>query len=278
VEFDASIDPMSLRYRTLPQSNIATGVCITSNHENAFLAICGKGLRRLALKNGRSPSFTLGGFVTFVSLRHCNEVRSIYLPFAINRIQPVYWNGLHFVILLGEEGCLLANENDQKLRLDGHKPFAMAIRVDSKRQQTTKLDKSRCNSYPDRFQPVVINLSSVSESLGPQSRAFFQEGDTIGLNAIRFKAMSVSNIPSSPPGIIMSIHSTLPNASHFAAVVNHTLSSFRDGFFSTVIQPGHRLCLDQINHESNVAACDERDIWCTGGQVRTGLLWYICVL
>eukprot|EP00804_Cyclotella_cryptica_P015537 CCRYP_003558-RD/>CCRYP_003558-RD protein AED:0.28 eAED:0.29 QI:3004/0.8/0.66/1/0.4/0.33/6/0/964 len=58
-------------------------------------------------------------------------------------------------------------------------------------------------------------------------------------------------------------HSTLPNGSHFAVLANHTLS-FDGGVFSTVIRPGHTLCLDQINHESNVAAFD--DIWCTGGQ------------
>jgi len=42
--------------------------------------------------------------VTFVSLRHCSESRTIYLPFSPQSAHPVYWDGMHFVILLGEEG------------------------------------------------------------------------------------------------------------------------------------------------------------------------------
>eukprot|EP00804_Cyclotella_cryptica_P015532 CCRYP_003558-RC/>CCRYP_003558-RC protein AED:0.20 eAED:0.20 QI:174/1/1/1/0.28/0.37/8/5083/922 len=164
IDFDASIDPLSLRYRTLPQSNITTGTCVTTNPENGFLAICGKGLRRIFSRNGRSSRYTLGGFITFISLRHFSEVKSIFVPFAIDRVEPVYWNGLHFVILLGEEGSL-----DQELRLDGPRPFAMAIRVDSKGLHNSMPDKSGRSSHPDRFQPVVINLSAISESLRPQS-------------------------------------------------------------------------------------------------------------
>ena len=42
---DASLDPTTLHLRTIRQSNVITGSCITSDTGNAYLAICGKGLR-----------------------------------------------------------------------------------------------------------------------------------------------------------------------------------------------------------------------------------------
>ena len=126
--FDASIDPASIHVRTLRRSNTLTGSCMTSDTNNAYLAICGKGVRRIVHRgdNGNQQSASrrqvLGGFVTFVSLRHYTESRTIYLPFAPTSIQPVYWSGMHFVALLGEKNSLKAPRR--------RRPFVMLVRVD----------------------------------------------------------------------------------------------------------------------------------------------------
>ncbi len=123
--YDATIDPASIHMRTVRYSNTLTGSCITSDTSNSYLAICGKGLRRISHKVDRGHqynSYILGGFVTFVSLRHYTESRTIYLPFAPASIQPVYWAGMHFVALLGEK---TSKEAPHRRR-----PFAMLVRVD----------------------------------------------------------------------------------------------------------------------------------------------------
>ena len=125
--FDASIDPASIHMRTLRRSNTLTGSCMTSDTNNAYLAICGKGVRRNVHRGGNgyrqsTSRQVLGGFVTFVSLRHYTESRTIYLPFAPASIQPVYWSGMHFVALLGEKNSLKSPRR--------RRPFAMLVRVD----------------------------------------------------------------------------------------------------------------------------------------------------
>ncbi len=123
--FDATIDPASIHMRTVRRSNTLTGSCITSDTNNSYLAVCGKGLRRIVHRGDRGhqySSFVLGGFVTFVSLRHYTESRTIYLPFAPASIQPVYWAGMHFVALLGEKTSKEAPRD--------RRPYAMLVRVD----------------------------------------------------------------------------------------------------------------------------------------------------
>jgi hypothetical protein len=249
-DFDASIDYTSLPYRTLQRSNVITGTCITSNTDNPFLVICGKGIHSSISRNHRTPRFRLGGFVTFISLRHYNETRTIYVPFAAEQIQPMAWNGFHYVVVLGKKGNVCQKEADVS------KPFAMTIRVDSMK---TEPDLS-----PVRFQPVVVNLPSVSESLGSLCSDFFQEGDIVGFNSVRCRAACVSTIPSSPPGIILTFHSVLPRASSTVAVVNCSLSSVCDGRRSTSIRPGHRIILPPITENE---PRDRGNISCTGGQV-----------
>lgn len=249
-DFDASIDYTSLPYRTLQRSNVITGTCITSNTDNPFLVICGKGIHSSISRNHRTPRFRLGGFVTFISLRHYNETRTIYLPFAAEHIQPMAWNGFHYVVVLGKKGNVCQKEADVS------KPFAMTIRVDSMK---TEPDLS-----PVRFQPVVVNLPSVSESLGSLCSDFFQEGDIVGFNSVRCRAACVSTIPSSPPGIILTFHSVLPRASSTMAVVNCSLSSVCDGRRSTSIRPGHRIILPPITENEPRG---RGNISCTGGQV-----------
>jgi hypothetical protein len=67
----------------------------------------------------------------------------------------------------------------------------------------------------------------------------------------------VSNIPSSPPGIILAFCSTLSKKSP-VVVVNCSLSTFQGDSFSTLVHPCHRLCVGRPNSGK---------IWCSGGQV-----------
>jgi hypothetical protein len=141
-QYDASIDPSSLHLCTIRQSNVLTGSCVTSKTSNGYLAICGRGLRRISkreapLSSGHRFTHVLGGFVTFVSLRHYSETRTIYLPFAPESIQPMYWSGMHFVMLLGESGYVstsIHNNDASRDRRRHRKPFVMAVRVDCKQR------------------------------------------------------------------------------------------------------------------------------------------------
>lgn len=252
INFDASIDPTSLQYRTLLHSNVITGSCITSNTGNAFLVVCGKGLYRAASISHRSTHYTLGGFVTFISLRHHTETRTAYVPFAIDRIQPVIWNGCHYVMLLGEKGAIGISSCDRWKEAHATRPFAMAIRVDSKQD-----DQS-----PVRFQPIVVDLPSTQESLGTLSSTFFRDCDTKSLNEISCKTVSVSSIPSCPPGIILTIQSTFQEAASLVVVLNCSLSKFQGGVFSTSVCRGHELSLRWCTTETTPG-----NIWCSGGQV-----------
>ena len=283
---DASLDPTTLHLRTIRQSNVITGSCITSDTGNAHLAICGKGLRPIHNKaegHGRSHRYVFGGFVTFVSLRHHSESRTVYLPFAPDRIQPVYWSGMHFVMLLGEEGsplmtpslaCSVGTGSAGKYRCQ---PCVMAVRVDS----SPSVEK-RHISYPARFESISVNLPSTNESLGLLSLLFAREGG----GQIQTKAIAVSSIPSSPPGIILSLQSqptctqanSLPS-SPLVVVVNHTICPFEENAegepisLSTNIRPGHRVPLGSGLEEESLTSAEAssvslRNVWCTGGQVR----------
>lgn len=232
IDFDASIDPVSLKYRTIPETNVVTCTCTTSNTGNAFLVVCGKGLH--------STTSRLGGCVTFVSFRHYTETRTIYLPFAPSAVEPVFWDGSHYVFLLGEKGSV-----------DNRKPHAMAIRVYSK-DCTGQL-----KAPPIRFQPIDIALPS-AEFLGPLSSELNQEGFMMRRNEITYEAVSVSAIPSSPPSIILVLRSKLPDALS-VIVLNCTVSiCHQGGGFATVLQSSRRL---------EMKSAQKSDIWCTSGQV-----------
>ena len=262
IDFDASIDPLSLEYRTLPPSNVITDACTTTNSDTPFLAVCGKGLRRVHSRSSGQSHFRLGGFVTFVSLQHYNEVRTVYLSFAVHHIQPVFWNGLHYVYIYGEEGVVnTKTQGGRKLQNDSRIPIVMAIRVDS----------NQTNMFPGRFRPTTINLPSISESLGHHSRHFYGGDDTKDSNTIRYKVSSVSVIPSSPPRIVMAAYSTFPDS--FVVVVNCSLSLSQCGSMSAKVRPGHRFCLRPAM--DNIESGEDLNIWSTGGQVREFMISWL---
>ena len=265
--FDASIDPTTLSLRTIRQSNVMTGTCVTSDTINSYLAVCGKGLRRIVHKskdenNRRHISHVLGGYVTFISLRYNTELRTVYVPFAPESIQSVYWMGMYFVVLLGEEGRVTTEgDRDRQQR----RPYAMAIRVDCSRES---LLSSPSSSTPSRFQCIPIALPSISESLGVLhlSQLLTTSGSLQQLDSIETQAVAVSSIPSSPPGIILSfrVGSTL-------VVVNHTLLPFqaeavgkKQIILPTLVRPGHRALLNV--GQSDASASKSGDVWCLGGQ------------
>ena len=271
--FDASIDPATVPLRTLRRTNIVTGSCFTSDKNNNYLAVCGKGLRRNLVRGRRTHS--LGGFVTFVSLRHHAESKTIYLPFAPRTIHPVYWCGKHFVIITGEGGTF----GDDQVGDTSRRPCAVAIRVDSAQIRVDSaqggLDTLR---YFDvkRFQPVPIKLASISESLDLFSYTLSQEQTDFSSEVI-----GVSSVPSSPPGIIVSYHCLPSQEAHTSAtvVVNHTLDLSKNEAvdsmlaFGTTVRPGHMVLIDDktdcetSSDEVAVGNAAQRDpMWCTGGQ------------
>ena len=265
--FDASIDPTTLSLRTIRQSNVITGTCVTSDTNNGYLAVCSKGLRRVVHKskdenNRRHISHVLGGYVTFISLRYNAESRTVYIPFAPESIQSVYWMGMHFVVLLGEEGRV-STEGDK----DRHqrRPYAMAIRVDCS-QESPLL--SPVSLTPSRFQCMSIALPTINESLGVLhlSQLLTTSGSLQQLESIETRAIAVSSIPSSPPGIILSfrVGSTL-------VVVNHTLLPFQaEGvgkkqiILPTLVRPGHRALLNVGQSDATIS--NYGNVWCLGGQ------------
>jgi len=265
--FDASIDPTTLPLRTIRLSNIITGSCVTSDTNNSYLAVCGKGLRRIVHNskddnNRRRTSHALGGYVTFISLRHNTESRTVYVPFAPDSIQPIYWMGMHFVVLLGEEGRVTEGGLGRQQQ---RRPYSMAIRVDCSHESQLS---SHSSSIPSRFQCISIALPSISESLGVLhlSQLLTASGSLPQLDCVETRAVAVSSIPSSPPGIILSfrIGSKL-------VVVNHTLLPFQaEGVgrkqitLPTLVRPGHRALLN-VGHSGKIAS-NHGNVWCLGGQ------------
>jgi hypothetical protein len=264
--FDASIEPTTVPLRTLRRTNIVTGSCFTSDKNNSHLAVCGKGLRRNLVRGRKTHS--LGGFVTFVSLRHHAESKTVYLPFAPRNIHPVYWCGKHFVIISGEGGTF----GDDQIGDASRRPCVVAVRVDSTQGGLDTLQSFNVQ----RFQPVPIKLSSISESLGLFSYTLSQEQTDPYSEVI-----GVSSILSSPPGIIVSYQSLSSQEAHTAAtvVVNHTLDLSKNEAvdaifaFGTTVRPGHRMLIDDkidcetSSDEVTVDNSAQRDtLWCTGGQ------------
>ena len=264
--FDASIDPATVSLRTLRRTNVITASCFTSDKRNSHLVVCGKGLRR-NLVNSKAV-YKLGGFVTFVSLLHHTESKTMYLPFAPQNIHPVYWEEKHFVVVSGEGG----GYGEDKANSSRH-PCAVMIRVDSSQvgfQASQSLDITR-------FHTVPIKLPSISESLGLFSVALSQEQ-----GCIYSEIIGVSSIPSSPPGIIISFQN-LPvqeTQTTSTVVVNLTfdLSKSRavNGVFAfgTSVRRGHRVLIDN-DFESDtsfddITAINEKQqrasMWCVGGQ------------
>eukprot|EP00986_Skeletonema_menzelii_P019047 scaffold27055_cov155-Skeletonema_menzelii.AAC.12 len=258
--FDASIDPATVSLRTLRHTNIVTGSCFTSDKNNSHLAVCGKGLRRNLLRGKKIHS--LGGFVTFVSLRHYAESKTIYLPFAPRNIHPVYWRAKHFVIISGERGTYGGD----------HNPCAVIVRVDSTQGGLDTMQSIDVK----RFYPVPIKLPSINESLGLFSLTLAQEQTDVCSEII-----GVSSIPSSPPGILVSYQNLSAEEAHATTtvVVNHTLDLSKnvavgaEFAFLTTVRPGHRVLIDDTavcetspNEVAAASTLQQNNMWCTGGQ------------
>ncbi|KAL7543993.1 hypothetical protein ACHAXR_013438 [Thalassiosira sp. AJA248-18] len=273
--FDASIDPSTLPLRTLRRSNVLTGSCITSDSSNGYLAICGKGLRRRIIRNedindnsnhrGRRirQSHVLGGFVTFISLRHCAESRTVYLPFAPESIQPVYWSGMHFVVLLGEEGLphhsippttttttstsskdksttSLGNWGGAKkaIRTKCRRPFVMAVRVDCKRWEERNDIPFPSSDFPTdhhldlSFHPKKVepeqHLDSVFMSTRSLAPTAPDQEDFAATSKHPLAAMDeVPNI--SYPARFQSVSINLPSVHESLGLLSQLFTGERDG-------------------------------------------------
>ncbi|KAL9187597.1 hypothetical protein ACHAXT_005975 [Thalassiosira profunda] len=284
--FDAAVDPSSLPLRTLRHSHVLTGACVALDDDGGYLAVCGKGLRQTSGDARQGNNFALGGFVTFVSLKHGAEVRTVYLPFAPEKIQPVEWCGMQFVVLMGEEG---SPRNETQTPHAGkwgsgakglrrRRPCVAAVRADCRDfpnltgvapaeaaaqsvgpapwRSSSSLDEGGAVARPSRFQRVPVHLPSARESLGLLS-SFLGEGPA---HPIQSEVVAVSSVPSSPPGIVVSFrcHPATEQGVTCAVVVNHTLGPWEAGdggrmSLSTLVRPGHRVALEAGSEASGEA-------------------------
>lgn len=93
-----------------------------------------------------------GGFVTFISVRHKTESRTVYLPFAPKQLSAIVWGGMHFVIVLGDESLAPTRA-----------PVAAAIRVDSFDVTSVPRGEAPNLSRKDRSQNVVPMMPSADD-------------------------------------------------------------------------------------------------------------------
>ena len=172
--FDATMDITYYQYQTF--ANKAT-FCTSSND---FIAVCGKGFRKrhqgyLARQKskmkgafqyqhdtspgknkeentnknnfGQKGTTEEGGFISFISLRHCSETKSLFLPFVPSKITPVEWQGMHLFICLRDPKSQI-QDLDFSLLNQLDKSDVIVIRVDasSKREHHIQFDSNVVHS------------------------------------------------------------------------------------------------------------------------------------
>jgi len=123
--WDANVEPSTTMYSTVENQAFR----VESVFE--YLAVLGKGQRIRRSTEGRRPRKVesmstlsyddtdradddehetekegtfIGGFITFVSMTHFAEKRTVYLPFAPKAIYPVVWGDMSFAIVLENSG------------------------------------------------------------------------------------------------------------------------------------------------------------------------------
>jgi hypothetical protein len=199
-----------------------------------------------------------GGFVSFVSLRHYSESRTVFLPFRPKSMSPVVWDNKHFVVVLGEDPSQSSSS-----------PRAVAIRVDSclpadhgelsDNSHSTLNSVSGSGGYVRRFLPLEIDLSLAQT----ESHQGYEPASLL----------SVSSMLTSPPAIVSCNLMNDRKGSHGregALLCLHSLSGFkvqaREGIPDKIVveshvQPGHFTFLPV-----ETMAKAKPKLWCISGQ------------
>jgi len=247
------IEPCTVQYKTA--KNVPTLCC------NAFeyVAIGGQGVRWIKNPNkvgffGKRWKETEGGFVTFVSLQYYSEIRTIYLPFAPTEMYPALWNGMNFLVILGDDD----NDDDDDGEDDTIQPATMAVRVDSYLGNLPALALNKtfsssnssilpeggneqhqyCNVH--RFQPFYISQSTVKECKN--------------LNKTRRTSLSESYITS--------MFSSSPSSSSSVASQDDSYESTTEselGSSATVLEDDLEMPIEKSDATEEVFKADPRD-------------------
>ena len=231
--WDANVEPSSTIYRTVDNQAFLVEPVFE------YLAVVGRGRKvnrsvRVLSKKVESMStlsqddteraedgnheskheyLEIGGFITFLSMTHFSETRTVYLPFSPKAVYPVTWGEMYFVLVLEEAG-----------------PRTIAIRVDS-----NQLYSVPCGRFPvvheentreTEILPMcpIIRFHSIPVVLPVE--------DQLSLTTVQTKA--ASSVQTTPPSIAL-MHASRNSSLADVAISLHTLDSFdlADGFHNT---------------------------------------------
>ena len=171
---DANIDPTSIQHRTT--NNIPT-ICISSGE---YVIIGGMGKRI-----SREQEHHCGGFVTFISLEHLSETRTIFFPFVPTNLSSLIWNEMKLVMIMSET----SNQ-------------CFAIRTDTTTYVSLKSESHAMFSHHDQvqehqFKPIMkfsmmeIVIDDYSSGALPNGR-FVEKDQKKGLRPLSVAATSGS--------------------------------------------------------------------------------------
>ena len=231
--WDANVEPSSTIYRTVDNQAFRVEPVFE------YLAVVGKGRKvnhsvRVLSKKVESMStlsqddteraddgnheskyerLEIGGFITFLSMNHFAETRTVYLPFAPKAVYPVTWGEMYFVLVFEEAGTR-----------------TIAIRVDS-----TQLFSVPCGHFPEIHEKVsrdteilpmcpIIRFHSIPVVLPVD--------DQLSLTTVQ--TMAASSVQTTPPSIAI-LHASRNSSLADVAISLHTLDSFdlAEGFHNT---------------------------------------------
>jgi len=169
--FDATMEPSLYRYRTV--TNKATQ-CLSCAE---YIAICGRGFRfqfhekseELRTRESQDLQEKLrpdvmkddlheGGFLSFVSLRHMNETKSLFLPFPPTKLSFFEWKGMSFVACLRDPTIQFDNKDLQKLsKLDETDVILIRIDVSVEGEHSFHPDSRILHDFDDENRNLTIH-------------------------------------------------------------------------------------------------------------------------
>lgn len=123
-----------------------------------------------------------GGFVTFLSLRNFSETRTVFIPFVPEKLSPIFWAGMYFVLVLGggiavairvdasNSSCVIGGEDPRKAQVVLDSDFA-ARQLEKgfglKEQASINEDGTKCYYNVQRFQILPVRLAGMDQSSYP---------------------------------------------------------------------------------------------------------------
>jgi hypothetical protein len=205
---DSNIEPSTSQYRTIKNVSM---ICVAAFE---YIVIGGRGIRKYSDRKtfptemppsndtnifiheskyaqGKKTN-SKGGFVSFISLKHFSEARTVFLPFAPRLLSPVTWNNMHLVVVIGyrEDQCLAIRTDTSSIV-----PFHPNIANGDAMLPSSNNNYSHIPSISEYH---VKKFSLIEISFQGQHSCFQQHSNTIGY------PVSVTSMTTNPPCIIFS--------------------------------------------------------------------------